>query len=53
METPKRIENTDVWFVHLIFAYDSCYFGCVFYKPSWRKLFEIGVPEALKIVWDN
>ena len=23
METPKRIENTDVWFVHLIFAYDS------------------------------
>ena len=30
METPKRIENTDVWFVHLIFAYDSYYFGFAF-----------------------
>ena len=39
METPKRIENTDVWFVHLIFAYDSYYFGCVFVLVS---------PAALK-----
>lgn len=27
METPKRIENTDVWFLDLIFASDSYYFG--------------------------
>ena len=34
METPKHIESTDVWFLDLIFAYDSYCFGCVFVLVS-------------------
>ena len=47
METPKRIENINVSFIHLIFAYDSFYFGCVFHKRPSRKLFKIDVSWKL------